>query len=99
MWDIFICHASEDKDEVVRPLGALLQRAGLTVFLDERTFNVHISVWRGEESHSEGPPEDPCASASVPGTHVSLKHECHHNLRPAHAHIDHAFNQRRNALA
>jgi TIR domain/Protein kinase domain len=34
-WDIFISHASEDKNEVARPLAQLLQAAGLSVWLDE----------------------------------------------------------------
>jgi hypothetical protein len=34
-WDIFISHASEDKDEVARPLAQLLKAAGLSVWLDE----------------------------------------------------------------
>lgn len=33
--DVFICHASEDKDEVVRPLAGELLRRGLTVWYDE----------------------------------------------------------------
>ncbi len=35
-WDIFISHASEDKDEVARPLAAMLEDAGLKVWFDER---------------------------------------------------------------
>jgi len=34
-WDIFISHASEDKDGFVRPLAAELQRLGLKVWYDE----------------------------------------------------------------
>ena len=30
-WDVFICHASEDKETFVRPLAEALQRAGLRV--------------------------------------------------------------------
>jgi len=33
-WDIFISHASEDKDAVAKPLAELLERAGLRVWLD-----------------------------------------------------------------
>jgi hypothetical protein len=34
-WDIFISHASEDKDEIARPLAQLLESEGLSVWLDE----------------------------------------------------------------
>lgn len=33
--DIFICHASEDKDEIVRPLVEALTQAGVSCWLDE----------------------------------------------------------------
>jgi len=33
--DVFICHASEDKDAVARPLAKALEARGLTVWLDE----------------------------------------------------------------
>lgn len=33
--DVFLCHASEDKKAVVRPLAAALERAGITYWLDE----------------------------------------------------------------
>lgn len=39
-YDVFISHASEDKDEVVRPLATALQNEGLTVWYDE--FEVRI---------------------------------------------------------
>jgi len=35
MFDVFISHASEDKDEVVRPLAIALQATRLTVWYDE----------------------------------------------------------------
>lgn len=35
MWDLFICHASEDKDAVARPLAEQLQELGLEVWYDE----------------------------------------------------------------
>lgn len=35
MHDFFICHASEDKDAVVRPLAGGLRAVGLKVFVDE----------------------------------------------------------------
>lgn len=34
-WDVFISHASEDKDDVAHPLTRLLQEEGLHVWLDE----------------------------------------------------------------
>ena len=34
-WDVFICHASEDKEEFVRPLAEALRDAGLKVWYDE----------------------------------------------------------------
>lgn len=39
-WDIFISHASEDKDRFVRPLAAALSKSGLTVWYDETTLSV-----------------------------------------------------------
>jgi hypothetical protein len=39
-WDIFICHASEDKDEIVRPLAMALVEQGLRVWYDEFTLTV-----------------------------------------------------------
>lgn len=35
MWDLFISHASEDKDEIERPLADQLFEAGLVVWFDE----------------------------------------------------------------
>ena len=35
VFDVFICHASEDKTEVVRPLATALHDAGLSVWYDE----------------------------------------------------------------
>jgi hypothetical protein len=35
MWDVFISHASEDKDAIARPLAAALAERGLSVWLDE----------------------------------------------------------------
>ena len=34
-WDVFISHASEDKDAVAVPLAAALEAAGLSVWLDK----------------------------------------------------------------
>ncbi|KTS93178.1 hypothetical protein NS376_22315 [Pseudomonas oryzihabitans] len=35
MYDVFLCHASEDKDAIVKPLYDELKRLGLNVFLDD----------------------------------------------------------------
>ena len=40
VYDVFISHASEDKEEVVRPLANALRKAGLKVWYDE--FELHI---------------------------------------------------------
>ncbi|HET9642562.1 MAG TPA: TAXI family TRAP transporter solute-binding subunit [Burkholderiaceae bacterium] len=45
-YDVFISHASEDKDEVVRPLFERLCRRGLKVWLDERELRVGDSLRR-----------------------------------------------------
>src|SRR2546421_140322 len=34
-WDVFISHASEDKESLVRPLATMLTRLGLRVWYDE----------------------------------------------------------------
>jgi hypothetical protein len=43
-WDAFICHASEDKEELVRPLAEELQKTGLRVWYDEWTLTVGDSL-------------------------------------------------------
>jgi hypothetical protein len=45
-WDVFISHASEDKEAVARPLTQLLQQAGLRVWLDENELTVGDSLSR-----------------------------------------------------
>lgn len=35
MYDVFLCHASEDKDAIAKPLYEELRKQGLTVFIDE----------------------------------------------------------------
>lgn len=45
-WDIFISHASEDKDAVVRPLAERLQSVGIKVWYDEFTLMVGDSLSR-----------------------------------------------------
>jgi hypothetical protein len=39
-WDVFLCHASEDKDSFVRPLANALRAEGLRVWFDEFTLRV-----------------------------------------------------------
>jgi len=43
-WDVFISHASEDKESVARPLAALLQSAGVRVWLDVNTLTLGDSL-------------------------------------------------------
>ena len=45
-WDVFICHASEDKDGFVRDLAEALQARGLKVWFDESTLTVGDSLRR-----------------------------------------------------
>jgi hypothetical protein len=45
-WDVFISHASEDKDSFVRPLAAALTRTGLQVWFDETALTVGDSLRR-----------------------------------------------------
>jgi TIR domain len=45
-WDVFISHASEDKDEVVRPLAYELQERGLRVWFDESELRIGDSLRR-----------------------------------------------------
>lgn len=44
--DVFLSHASEDKDEIVRPLFELLEARGLSVWLDEVKMKVGASLRR-----------------------------------------------------
>ena len=46
MWDIFICHASEDKDAIARPLADALAQVGLKVWYDEFTLTLGDSLRR-----------------------------------------------------
>jgi hypothetical protein len=43
-WDVFISHASEDKDTVVRPLAAELRARGLRVWYDEYELKIGDSL-------------------------------------------------------
>ena len=45
-YDVFISHASEDKDEVVRPLANALQNEGLSVWYDEFELKIGDSLRR-----------------------------------------------------
>lgn len=45
-YDVFISHASEDKEAVVRQLAASLQAQGLTVWFDEQTLRIGDSLRR-----------------------------------------------------
>jgi len=45
-YDVFISHASEDKDEVVRPLANALRREGLRVWYDEFELKIGDSLRR-----------------------------------------------------
>ena len=44
MHDVFISHASEDKDEFVRPLASALMQHGLNVWYDEMTLRIGDSL-------------------------------------------------------
>ncbi|GAC1498623.1 MAG: hypothetical protein NVS2B14_12280 [Chamaesiphon sp.] len=45
-WDIFISHASEDKEKFVKPLAIILARAGVKVWYDEFTLRAGDSLMR-----------------------------------------------------
>lgn len=45
-WDVFICHASENKTKFVRPLAERLQKEGLRVWYDEFTLTIGDSLRR-----------------------------------------------------
>jgi len=45
-WDVFICHASEDKEEFVQPLAIFLISRGLKVWYDKFTLTVGDSLRR-----------------------------------------------------
>jgi len=45
-WDLFISHASEDKDDVARPLADKFIELGLKVWYDEYTLTVGDSLRR-----------------------------------------------------
>jgi hypothetical protein len=45
-WDVFVSHASEDKETFARPLVRALESRGLTVWFDENTLKVGDSLRR-----------------------------------------------------
>lgn len=45
-FDVFVCHASEDKDTIVRPLAHALQERGLEVWYDEFELRIGDSLRR-----------------------------------------------------
>ncbi len=45
-WDFFICHASEDKEEIARPLAELLRKNALRVWYDEFSLTLGDSLRR-----------------------------------------------------
>lgn len=45
-WDVFLSHASEDKDEIARPLAEALGRLDVSVFLDEIEMKIGDSLRR-----------------------------------------------------
>lgn len=45
-WDVFICHAREDKDDIARPLACALDQEGLKVWYDEFTLTLGDSLRR-----------------------------------------------------
>ena len=44
LWDAFICHASEDKEIVARPIADSLRQMGLKVWFDELTLTIGDSL-------------------------------------------------------
>jgi len=46
LYDLFICHASEDKDDFVRPLAEFLQRENVEVWYDEFSLKLGDSIRR-----------------------------------------------------
>ncbi len=44
MHDVFVCHASEDKDKIARPLAEGLRSSGLNVWYDEFSLKLGDSL-------------------------------------------------------
>lgn len=53
-WDVFISHASEDKETLVRPLAELLTKLGVKVWYDEFTLRVGDSLTRSIDKGLSG---------------------------------------------
>lgn len=53
-WDVFLSHASEDKDEFARPLATALKAKGLKVWFDEFTLRVGDSLRRSIDKGLSG---------------------------------------------
>lgn len=49
-WDVFISHASEDKETVARPLAAHLESLGISVWLDDAVLRIGDSLRRNIDS-------------------------------------------------
>ena len=45
-WDVFVSHATEDKEELVRPLAGALEAEGLVVWYDETALRIGDSLRR-----------------------------------------------------
>jgi hypothetical protein len=45
-WDVFISHASEDKDTFIRPLAIALKSLGISVWYDEFSLELGDSISR-----------------------------------------------------
>jgi hypothetical protein len=54
VWDVFISHASEDKDSVARPLAEELRARGISVWLDELELKIGDSLRRKIDSGLRG---------------------------------------------
>ncbi len=50
LWDVFVCHASEDKERFARPLAQALSAAGLRVWYDELSLRIGDSLRRSIDS-------------------------------------------------
>ena len=64
-WDLFVCHAREDKDVVARPLAEYLRDKGYRVWYDEFSLTIGDSLLHtineGIETADRKEPSDPVA--------------------------------------